>query len=182
MQTRTTLLSLVAGLGLISPTFSVIHADPFVPPASNRLLIDFNADWLYVQGDVSNAQLQAFNDTGWTSVGLPHTTKFVSPENPTAYLGVSWYRKHFAVTNAYSGRKIFIEFGAAMQKADVWINGTQIALKGPDSPDHVGGYLPFTVDATLLVNYGGGDNVIAVRLDSTPNSNWAPGNTNPDFR
>ena len=86
------------------------------------------------------------------------------------------------MTNAYVGRKIFIEFGAAMQKADVWINGTQIAFPGPNSPDHVGGYLPFTVDATSLLNYGGADNVIAVRLDSTPNSNYAPGNTNPDFR
>ena len=176
------LLKFTFELGILSCGIGLVHAATFVPPANNRVDINFNADWLYVQGDVANAQLPAFNDSAWTSVGLPHTTKFVSPESPTAYLGVSWYRKHFTVTNAYVGRKIFIEFGAAMQKADVWINGTQIALNGPASPDHVGGYLPFTVDATTLVSYGGADNVIAVRLDSTPNSNFAPGNSNPDFQ
>jgi hypothetical protein len=152
-----------------------VFADIFVPPASNRLQIDFNAGWLYVQGDVSNAQLQAVGDGAWTSVGLPHTTKYVSPENPTAYLGVSWYRKHFMVPNTYAGRKIFIEFGAAMQSASVYINGTLVT-------QHIGGYMSFTVDATSLLNVGGGDNVIAVRLDSTPNSNFAPGNSDPDFQ
>jgi fibronectin type 3 domain-containing protein len=152
-----------------------VFADIFAPPASNRLQIDFNADWLYVQGDVSNAQLQAFNDSAWAGVGLPHTTKFVSPENPTAYIGVSWYRKHFTVNGAYVGRKIFIEFGAAMQAASVYINGTLVV-------QHNGGYTPFTADATALLNYGGADNVIAVRLDSTPNSNFAPGNSDPDFQ
>jgi fibronectin type 3 domain-containing protein len=154
---------------------SPVFADIFVPPASNRLQIDFNAGWLYVQGDVSNAQLQAFGDGTWASVGLPHTTKFVSPENPAAYLGVSWYRKHLTVPNTYAGRKIFIEFGAAMQAASVYINGTLVV-------QHNGGYTPFTADATALLNYGGADNVIAVRLDSTPNSNFAPGNSDPDFQ
>ncbi|MGD0087522.1 MAG: glycoside hydrolase family 2 TIM barrel-domain containing protein [Verrucomicrobiota bacterium] len=182
MPIGTTLLCLMTGLGIISSASNLVHAGVYVPPISNRLMIDFNAGWLYLPGDVANAQLPSFNDSTWTSVGLPHTTKFVSPENPTAYLGVSWYRKHFRVTNAFQGRKIFIEFGAAMQKADVWINGTQIVFPGPDAPDHVGGYLPFSVDATRLLNYGGADNVIAVRLDSTPNSNWAPGNLNPDFQ
>jgi fibronectin type 3 domain-containing protein len=162
-------------LAIVLSSASLLNAGEFVPPANNRLDINFNANWLYVQGDVASAQLQAFNDSGWTSVGLPHTTKFVSPENITAYLGVSWYRKHFTMTNAYAGRKVFIEFGAAMQAASVYINGTLVT-------QHVGGYTPFTVDATALVNYGGADNVIAVRLDSTPNSNFAPGNSNPDFQ
>src|SRR5664280_1480173 len=166
---------LTSGLVIILSGASLIHAGTFVPPANNRLDINFNADWLCIQGDVANAQLQSFNDSSWTSVGLPHTTKFVSPENPTAYLGVSWYRKHFTVSNAYVGRKVFIEFGAAMQAASVYINGT-LAVQ------HNGGYTPFTLDATALVNYGGADNVIAVRLDSTPSSNFAPGNSAPDFR
>ena len=162
------LLNLVSNVGLAS-------ASTFVPPTSNRLEVDFNANWLYVQGDVANAQLQSFNDSSWSVVGLPHTTKFVSPENPTAYIGVSWYRKHFPVNGTYAGRKIFIAFGAAMQAASVYINGTLVV-------QHNGGYTPFTADATSLLNYGGADNVIAVRLDSTPNSNFAPGNSNPDFQ
>jgi fibronectin type 3 domain-containing protein len=168
-------LRLTSGLAIILSGASLAPAGTFVPPANNRVDINFNADWLYVQGDVSGAQDQAFNDSGWTSVGLPHTTKFVTPENPTAYLGVSWYRKHFTVSSNYQGRKVFIEFGAAMQTADVYINGT-LAVH------HDGGYTPFTADATSLVNYGGADNVIAVRIDSTPNGNIPPGNSNPDFQ
>ena len=166
---------LASGLMIMLSGGSLAHGGTFVPPANNRVDINFNADWLYVQGDVANAQLQSFDDSAWTSVELPHTTKFVTPEDPTAYLGVSWYRKHFTVSTNYQGRKVFIEFGAAMQTNCVYINGT---LAG----QHVGGYTPFTVDATALVNYGGADNVIAVRLDSTPNGNIPPGNSNPDFR
>jgi fibronectin type 3 domain-containing protein len=169
------LLKFMFELGILSCGIGLVHAATFVPPANNRVDINFNADWLYVQGDVSGAQAQAFNDSSWTSVGLPHTTKFVSPEDPTAYIGVSWYRKHFTVSSSYQGRKVFIEFGAAMQTADVYINGT-LAVH------HDGGYTPFMADATSLVNYGGADNVIAARIDSAPNGNIPPGNSNPDFQ
>ena len=88
-------LWLTSGLAIILSGGNLAHAGTFVPPANNRVDINFNADWLYVQGDVSSAQAQAFNDSSWTSVGLPHTTKFVTPENPTAYLGVSLVSKAF---------------------------------------------------------------------------------------
>ncbi len=119
-------------LALLSGT---VVAATFVPPASNRVVIDFNADWLYIQGDVSGAQAQNFADTGWTSVGLPHTTKLVSPEDPYAYIGVSWDRKHFTVGSSYQGRKIFIQFGTAMQTANVYVNGNLVL-------QHNGGYTP----------------------------------------
>jgi beta-galactosidase len=123
------LLKFAFGLGILSCGIGLGHAATFVPPANNRVDINFNADWLYVQGDVANAQLPAFNDSAWTSVGLPHTTKFVTPENPTAYLGVSWYRKHFTVSSAYQGRKVFIEFRAAMQTAGVQLrNGVRSGM------------------------------------------------------
>ncbi len=70
-----------------------------------------------------------------------------------------WYRKHFTVPSSSQGAKVFIEFGAAMQLADVWVNGTHKA-------QHQGGYAPFTIDVTGDVAYGGADNVIAVKLDS----------------
>jgi hypothetical protein len=147
----------------------------FTPPATNRVNIIFNTDWKYNQGDVTGAQATSFNDSAWAYVDLPHTTKFVTPDDPNASLGVSWYRKHFTVDAAYQGRKVYIEFEAAMQVADVWINGTSVA-------HHEGGYAPFTIDATGIVVYGGGDNVIAVKLDNNANSNWAPGQSGVDFQ
>src|SRR5450432_1560272 len=147
----------------------------YAASTTHRVDIIFNTDWKFNQGDVDGAHATSFNDTGWTYVDLPHATKFVTPEDPTAYLGVSWYRKHFAVDGTYQGRKLYIEFDGAMQVADVWINGTSVA-------HHEGGYAPFTIDVTDAVNYGGADNVIAVKLDSNANADWAPGKNGVDFQ
>ena len=144
-------------------------------PAAGRLAIDFNLDWKYFQGDAGGADAKAFDDSKWSYVDLPHSTKFVTPEDPNAYLGVSWYRKHFTVAGAFQGKKVYIEFEAAMQSADVWVNGVKLLR-------HVGGYTPFTIDVTGSVSYGGADNVIAVRVDSNANPDWAPGWNGVDFQ
>jgi hypothetical protein len=125
--------------------------------------------------DVTGADAKAFADTTWGYVDLPHSPKFNTPEDNTAYSGISWYRKHFTVPAAYQGRKLFIEFGAAMQAADVSVNGTK-------KISHLGGYAPFTIDVTADVTTGGADNVIAVRLNSAPNAAFPPGRTGVDFQ
>ena len=99
-----------------------------VPFSGSRQNIDFNLDWKYLQGDLSGADAKAFDDSKWTYVDPPHSTKFVTPEDPNAYLGVSWYRKHFTLASATQGKKVYIEFEAAMQSADVWVNGTLVGL------------------------------------------------------
>jgi hypothetical protein len=140
-----------------------------------RVDVNFDVDWRYQMADVAGADAKAFVDTGWPYVDLPHTPKFVTPEDPFAYAGVMWYRRHFTVPTAYQGGKLFIEFGAAMQLAEVWVNGVH-------KLQHQGGYAPFTIDVTADVAYGGADNVIAVRLDSSPNASWPPGRTGVDFQ
>jgi Glycosyl hydrolases family 2, TIM barrel domain/Glycosyl hydrolases family 2/Glycoside hydrolase family 2 C-terminal domain 5/Glycosyl hydrolases family 2, sugar binding domain len=143
--------------------------------ASGRVNLSFDTDWKYQQGDVPGADATAFADSAWAYVDLPHSTKFVTPEDPTAYLGVSWYRKHFTVDGAYQGNKLYIEFGAAMQQADVWVNGVH-------ETQHLGGYAPFTIDVSGDALYGGADNVVSVRLDSRPGAGWAPGWEGVDFQ
>lgn len=147
----------------------------YAPPVTNRANVNFNLGWKYQQGDVTGASATAFSDGGWQSVNLPHSTKWISPEDKTAYIGISWYRKHFTVDNAYQGRKAFVEFEAAMQYAEVWVNGVS---KGT----HSGGYAPFTFDITNDISFNGADNVIAVQINSAANQQWAPGNSNADFQ
>jgi hypothetical protein len=146
-----------------------------LPPLGGRLELNFNLDWKYFEGDANAADTAGFDDSGWGSVDLPHSTKFVTPEDSSAYLGVSWYRKHFAVDGAYRGRKVSIEFEAAMQSADVWVNGAK-KLR------HVGGYTPFTIDVSGDLVYGGADNLVAVRIDSRADPDWAPGQPVVDFQ
>jgi hypothetical protein len=169
--------ALPTGSPTSSPLATVVGAagTPYSPPATLRVNLTFNVDWKYFEGDVSGADAKAYNDSTWVYVDLPHSTRFVTPEDPNAYLGISWYRKHFSVDSAYQERKVYIEFEAVMQSADVWVNGVK-KLR------HVGGYTPFTIDITDDVNYGGADNVIAVKVDSRANPDWAPGWDGVDFQ
>ncbi len=56
-----------------------------------------------------------------------------------------------------------------MQQADVWINGTKIS-------QHLGGFLPFSIDLTDHLIYDGKtDNVLIVRADNRDNPVIPPG-------
>ena len=141
---------------------------------AERETINFNTDWHYHKGDAAGADQAAFADDGWVYVNLPHSTDFYDADNKDAYLGVSWYRKDFTPDPSLEGKELLLTFEAAMQKAEVYLNGEKIMT-------HEGGYSPFVIDLTGLVNYGE-TNVIAVKIDSSPNTNFAPGKTNPDFQ
>ena len=143
--------------------------------SGTRINLNFDTDWRFNRADVSGANAKAFADTSWGYVDLPHTPKFVTSDDTVAYAGISWYRKHFTVPAAYQGRKLFIEFGAAMQLADVWVNGTQ-------KISHQGGYMSFTIDVSGDVSTDGSDNVIAVRLNSNFSTSFPPGRSGIDFQ
>ena len=67
--------------------------------------------------------------------------------------------------------RVFVDFGAAMTRATVTLNGTEVT-------DHLGGYLPFSVEVSGLLRPRG--NVLAVRLDSTFNLNVPPDRPAPE--
>ncbi|MDR1156778.1 MAG: DUF4982 domain-containing protein [Oscillospiraceae bacterium] len=76
------------------------------------------------------------------------------------YTGKMWYRKHFSIPAIEAGKKVFIEFEAARQSAEVWLNGEKLEGKSEN------GFIPFGYDLTPHINFGG-DNVIAVLVDNT---------------
>ncbi len=57
------------------------------------------------------------------------------------YQGPAWYRKHFVVPAETKGQRVSIYFEAAMGKQVIYLNGKRIQ-------EHIGGYLPFTLDLT----------------------------------
>ena len=142
--------------------------------STERNVINFNTDWRYKKGDVSGGGAVDFADEEWGYVNLPHSTTFYTVENKDAYLGISWYRKDFQVDESLKGKKLLLTFEAAMQKADVYINGTKVMT-------HEGGYIPFVIDISDKVNYGT-ENTIAVKIDSRANTSFAPGKAQPDFQ
>ena len=120
--------------------------------------------------------LPDFDDRNWQQVNLPHDWAIEGPvnqkfEGETAkleYWGPVWYRKHFNITAADSGRKIFFDIDGAMSFSEVWLNG-QFVGGWPY------GYTSFELDLTPFIKFGG-ENVLAVRLDTPAEaSRWYPG-------
>jgi beta-galactosidase len=136
--------------------------------------VRFSDGWKFYLGDASGAQQTSFSDASWTNVYLPHTPRIeLNYATSSIYMGVCWYRKSFTPAPSFQGKKIYIEFGGAMQTAQVYLNGSLLAA-------HLGGYTPFVLDISKSLNFGA-SNVLAVRLDNNPSASFPPGNSNPDF-
>ena len=147
-------------------------------PTSNRVDIDLGqTPWKFLQGsDPAGAETVAFDDSGWTNVGVPHTWNdvdtFINRESGggdgSMKGGNNWYRKHFTLDAKYASRRILVEFEGAHLGAQVYINGTFLpgnsSVAANAKATHVVGFVPFVVDITSQVKFGGTDNVLAVKV------------------
>jgi beta-galactosidase len=106
-------------------------------------------------------------DEGWDSVTLPHTPRLEPASVQFPFQGLCWYRKTIRPECDWIGKRITLEFGAGMQIADVWVNGSHRL-------NHFGGYLPFSVDLTETLG-AGSDAQISVRLDNRDTDLCPPG-------
>ncbi|MCX7006985.1 MAG: hypothetical protein NTY53_07005, partial [Kiritimatiellaeota bacterium] len=118
----------------------------------------------------------AFDDSAWRKLTVPHDWGIEGPfrddlDGNTGKLpwkAIGWYRKHFNVPAEDSGKRLFVDFDGAMANAQVWLNGELVG-------GWPYGYQPFRVELTDKVKFGG-ENVIAVRLDTAHwGSRWYPG-------
>ncbi len=144
--------------------------------ASESESLDFRGDWQFVKGDPGDAAATDFDDSAWTPVRLPHDWAIAGPFNPRErsgyaaklpWKGVGWYRKSFKLDRR-EGDRVYLDFDGVMAFPKVYVNG-QLAGEW----DY--GYTSFRVDATPFVNLHG-DNVIAVRVDTTNHgTRWYPG-------
>ncbi|MDO5569179.1 MAG: glycoside hydrolase family 2 TIM barrel-domain containing protein [bacterium] len=110
------------------------------------------------------------NDNRWSKVSLSHTfndvdtfDNFMEPgynAERSTYTGTTWYKKEFYVPNSYQGKRIYIEFEAARQAADVYINGTKLEGK------YENGFIPFGYDITDYLIYNA-NNDITVMVDNS---------------
>ena len=130
-----------------------------------RQTTNFNQSWKFLLGDYTGAEKPAYDDSAWNDVDLPHSFSLPYFMWTQFYEGYGWYRKHFTAPSSWTGKRIFVEFQAAFQDAQVYVNGTQVG-------EHLGGYTGFSYDITA--NVVTGDNVIAVRLNNKWNAQVAP--------
>lgn len=148
--------------------------------------------WKFTKGEVGNAEVSGFNDTGWETVTIPHDWAIFGPFDKNndlqnvavtqnfetqaslktgrtgglPYVGIGWYRTTFHST---PGKQTTLIFDGAMSEARVFVNGKE-ACFWPC------GYNSFYCDVTSLVNEDGKNNTLAVRLENRPQSSrWYPG-------
>ncbi|WP_428327342.1 beta-galactosidase GalB [Mucilaginibacter sp.] len=143
-----------------------------------RSVADFDKDWHFHLGDVSNGEKESLNDAAWRTLNLPHDWsiegKFskdnpATPEGGALPGGIGWYRKTFTVPAASKSKLVYIDFDGVYQKSDVWVNGHHLGFR----PN---GYISFRYELTPYLNFGG-KNTIAVKVDNSvqPNSRWYSG-------
>jgi beta-galactosidase len=128
-------------------------------PDAVRVVQNFNQSWKFKRADVTGADATAFDDSSWDNIGLPHSFNLPYFMNAKFYAGYGWYRKHFTVPTSWTGKSVFLEFQAAFDQAQIYVNGKQVG-------EHIGGYNGFSIDISSAIKTG--DNVVAVRL----NNNW----------
>ena len=144
---------------------------------SDRIIMDFNKDWLFKKGEqAEKVTLLDFDDSEWEQVRLPHDWAIAGPFDPAGdgstgklpWKGVGWYRKRFTIDKGYSGLRVYFNFDGVMAFPKVYIND-----KLAGEWDY--GYNSFRVDATPYVKFGE-TNLIAVKADTRKHySRWYPG-------
>ncbi|MBQ6718970.1 MAG: glycoside hydrolase family 2 protein [Oscillospiraceae bacterium] len=96
-------------------------------------------------------------------VRLPHTVQEMPLHygDHTAYQLVCGYRRKLELDEKLAGKRLFLQFDGAAHIATVYLNGQELTT-------HCCGYTAFRVEITEAARLGG-DNLLAVRLDTTEN-------------
>lgn len=152
--------------------------------------MELNGSWKFVRDSVPNAHESDFDDSGWTTVDLPHdfsildlsgengpdqigpfSKSAVGNGNSTGHIpgGTGWYRKTFTLDRADAEKSIILKFDGVYLESEVWVNGEKVG-------EHKNGYTPFWYDITPFLNSTGEPNVIAVKAENLGrNSRWYSG-------
>ena len=86
----------------------------------------------------------------------------IAMQTDSPYAVSWWYRKQFSVPTSYQGKAVWLEFDGINYRANIWLNGKQIA----NSDEVAGAWRTYEFNVTDAVKPGA-ENVLAVQV-------WAP--------
>ncbi len=169
LDRRTFILGTAAAAGLAIPARQAQAA------AGESRVYDLNRNWKYGGRTRAGALEASFDDSAWETVTLPHANVRLPWHSfeEKDFQFVSAYRRRFQAPKNWEGKRVFVDFGGAMTAATVAINGHRF-------PEYRGGYTPFSHEITSYLRYGG-DNVLAVEVDSTERKDIPPFGDNIDY-
>jgi len=142
----------------------VLHSGAAAP----RQTLNFNPDWRFEKSDPAGAAAASYADQAWAKVSLPHTYNdtdtFDNWSTPghrgeqIQWSGRTWYRKSFTAPAAWQGKRVYVEFEAVRQVAEIYLNGQKLGMART-------GFTPFGFDLTPHLKIGA-TNVLAVMADN----------------
>jgi beta-galactosidase len=158
--------------------------------------LNFNPNWKFLKADAPEAAQPGFDDRSWADISTPHTFNDVDTfanwslpghrGEQNQWSGRTWYRKTFTLPASVKGKKVFIEFEAARQVAEVYLNGHYLGVSKS-------GFTPFGFDLTPELRWDQ-TNVLAVMCDNrfikdpynaesaaTPDAEGKDDNLNPNL-
>jgi beta-glucuronidase len=86
-------------------------------------------------------------------------------ENLFYYEGSIWYKKSFDYVKSAPDKRLFVYFGAANYRSDVYLNGKKLGF-------HKGGFTPFNFEITDLVKET--DNFLILKIDNKRKADEVP--------
>ncbi len=102
----------------------------------------------------------------WKEMILPSNWQLAGVKD---YSGVIWFRRHFMVSQEFSGPEHWLRFNGVDYTTEVWLNGRYLG-------SHEGYFGPFEFNVTGLLKLGS-ENSLVVRVDSPQEE---PGTVWPD--
>lgn len=143
-----------------------------------RLRTSFDADWKFIQEDISGAEQVEFNDENWRTLDVPHDWSIegeYDESNPMGaqcgYLpaGFGWYRKTIDVPKAWKNKQVEIAFDGVFMNSTVWANGVKLGNRPY-------GWVSFAYDISDIAK-NSETITFAVRVDNDkqPSARWYTG-------
>ncbi|MHB8837536.1 MAG: glycoside hydrolase family 2 protein [Gemmatimonadaceae bacterium] len=152
-----------ATLGAQAPSQPAIPLPEHPRPDFERAeWVNLNGAWRFAF-DGANAGVSE----GWATGTLPGDRTITVPFSWGSTLSgvpdsadIGWYARSITVPGAWSGRRVFIVFGASDWYTTVWLDGKKLG-------DHQGGYTPFSLEVTGAMRPGAAQRLV-VRVDDSP--------------
>jgi len=148
--------------GQVSP--EKVHPEYPRPQQVRKNWLNLNGLWEYAIRTKEQRQPVQFD--GQILVPFPIESALSGVMQPVGEENQLWYRRTFDLPKKWTGQRLLLHFGAVDWDSTIWVNGTKVG-------SHKGGYDPFTLDITDVLNDTGAQEIVLNVWDPT-NSGTQP--------
>ncbi len=148
--------------GQVSP--KKVHPEYPRPQQVRKNWLNLNGLWEYAIRTKEQRQPVQFD--GQILVPFPIESALSGVMLPVGEENQLWYRRTFDVPKKWKSERLLLHFGAVDWDSTIWVNGTKVG-------SHKGGYDPFTLDITDVLNDTSAQEIVLSVWDPT-NSGTQP--------